>query len=98
MKTDLMKDADGYAHVRYVGDRDDKGLLKLENGAYVNWYEYYQLNGSAYRKNNGEMVEFDYEEVGDADYDLFDKLSSAHHFDNVILPQKPITLIKASLK
>lgn len=92
MKEDLFEDADGYTHARYVGDRDETtDLRKVENGVYVNSLEYYELDGSAYRKVNGEMVEFEYAEEGDADYELWEKISSAYAFDNIVLPQKPIT-------
>ena len=99
MKEDLFEDVDGYTHVRYVGDRDETtDKLIVENGAYKNSYEYYELDGSAYREVNGEKVEFEYAEESDADYELWEKLSSANAFDNVILPQKPIKVSNFKLK
>ena len=92
MKNDLFEDADGYTHARYVGDRDETTDKRIvENGAYVNSYEYYELDGAAYREEGGKKVQLSYEEEGDADYDLWDKISSANSFDNIVLPQKPIT-------
>ena len=99
MKDDLYENANGYTHARYVGDRDETtDLLIVNNGSYVNSFEYYERDGKAYRKVNGEYVEFDYETENDADYDVWNKISSAYSFDNIVLPQKDIIIKKASLK
>lgn len=97
MKEDLFEDADGYAHARYVGDRDETtDLRKIENGAYVNSYEYYELDGSAYSIVDKSQLK--YEEEGDEDYELWEKISSAYAFDNIVIPQNPITAKNFKLK
>ena len=97
MKEDLFEDANGYTHARYVGDRDETtDLRKIENGAYVNSYEYYELDGSAYSIVDKSKLK--YEEEGDEDYELWEKISSAYAFDNIVIPQKPITAKNFKLK
>lgn len=98
MKDETFADKDGYTRVRYVGDRDEQtDLLVVENGAYKNSYEYYELDGEAYKLVEGAKVKMADEE-GEVDYDLYKKLSSAYHFDNVILPTKVIKVSNFKIK
>lgn len=99
MKDELFEDADGYTNARYVGDRDEiTDKLVEENGEYKGYYEYFELDGAAYREVNGEKVQLQYDEEGDADYELWNKISKAHAFDNRVLPQRPITCKNFKLK
>lgn len=96
MKEELFTDSDGYSKVRYVGDRDEEtDKLIVENGAYKNSLEYYVKDGESYWSKN---VKMQYEEEGDADFELYEKLADAHSFDNVILPVNAIKVSNFKLK
>ena len=82
-------DDEGYARVRYVGDRNDNDVQTYEGS-----FEYY-INSTTnlYKLVNGEKIAMEFANEGDADYELNEKITAEFAAQDIfVLPDTVFTV------
>ena len=101
MSEQLIEDSDGFAKLRYIGDRSEEtGYLVEENGGYKGSFNcYVNANDGKYYTEERVLWEYDHDDddlnVNQVEYD---KMKKASDYDVVLIPKTPINIVKIKNK